>query len=98
MGKTEIIALAVLAGVALYFYSDIKKALQPTPWTQSQTKAAIVSAGGNVVHESTGDYWKVDGGVVKLQDNWTPNFAQKLLVGLDKIVPSDWLTRKVFGV
>lgn len=98
MGKNDILALALIAGVALYFYSDAKKIFTPKPWTQEQAKTAIVSAGGNVVHESTGDYWKVDGGVVKLTDGWTPNLAQRILVGIDKVIPSDWLTRKVFGV
>jgi len=98
MSKDNIVAAAVLAAVALYFYSDIKQAFKGKPLTQEQAVNAITSAGGTVIKQSTGDYWQVDGGVVKLTEGWTPNFAQKLLIGVDKVIPSDWLTRKVLGV
>lgn len=68
------------------------------PWTPERAEHAIKQAGGKVYATQTGSYWAVPGGSVRLQQEWKPNFAQRVLVGVDTIVPGDWLTRKVFGI
>lgn len=96
MAKTSdlVLAAVVLAGAYIAYNAFRQKA-----WTTEQTVNAISSAGGNISKTSTGVFWNVPGGVVKLDSgNFTPNFAQGVLVALDKIIPGDYLTRKVFGV
>ena len=100
MGETNknLIAAAVIGLVLLYFYKDIKNAFSSEPWSAATSQAAITSAGGTVSTSSTGTYYNIPGGVAKITDGWNPNFAQKALIGLDKIIPGDWLTRKVLGL
>ena len=94
----NLVAAAVIGLVVLYFYKDIKKSFTAEPWNTGTTISAIQSAGGTVSSTSTGDFINIPGGVAKITDGWDPNFAQRALIGLDKIIPGDWLTRKVLGL
>jgi len=93
--NNNLILYAVIGLAAIYF---LDKTFGQKEWTQTQTRNAITSAGGNVTSSPLGEFWQVPGGSVALNQPWTPNFAQRILVGVDKVVPGDWLTRKVFGI
>lgn len=99
MGETNknLIAAAVIGLVLLYFYKDAKNAFKNKPWSAETTQSAITSAGGSVSTTSTGSYYNIPGGVAKI-GVWYPNHAQEILIGLDKLIPGDWLTRKVLGL
>jgi hypothetical protein len=88
----------IYAGIALVGYSLLKSEFGQKPLTREQTIAHIEAAGGDVRKGSLGTFWAVPGGSVSLDQTFTPNFAQKVLVGLDAFVPGTWLTRKVYGV
>lgn len=95
MAKTsDIVLVAALAIGAYVLYNTFRQ----KPWTQEQASAAVQSAGGTTYKTQLGEFWEVPGGSVKITDGWTPNFAQRALIGFDKILPGDWLTRKVLGV
>lgn len=93
-------ALLIIAGIGagLYLLNKTTKAFESQPQTQLQTQKMVQSAGGKTYTTSLGTFWAVPGGSVPIDDNWKPNLAQKLLVGLDNFIPGDWLTRKVFAV
>lgn len=95
MAKTSdvILAVAVVGGAYLLW-----RTFQQKPWSKEQTVSAINAAGGNTYSTPSGTFWSVPGGSVKLDQGFSPNFAQSVLVGIDRIVPGDWLTRKVFGI
>jgi len=90
--STELLTVAVVAVAAFY----ILKTFKPTPLNTQQAATAIQNAGGSTYNTSLGTFYQVPGGVIKLSDQpqaW--NLAQRMLVGVDKIIPGNWLTRAV---
>lgn len=90
--------VVLYGAAALIGYALLKAEFGQTPLTREQTITHIEAAGGNVRKGSLGTFWAVPGGSVSLDQTFTPNFAQKVLVGFDAFIPGTWLTRKVYGV
>jgi hypothetical protein len=90
--------LITYAAIGILAYYVLNQKLGQQPLTKAQTVNQIRSAGGNVSYDSNGTFWQVPGGSVSLDQTFSPNLAQKILVGADRFIPGDWLTRKVYGV
>jgi hypothetical protein len=90
--------LIVISALAIGAYFLLKNAFGQKPMTTEQVIKSVQSAGGTVTYTDNGVFWQIPGGAVDLTQEWSPNFAQKILVGLDKIIPGDWLSRKAYGL
>lgn len=99
MDDTDLIIIAGLAIAGIYVFNKITKPiLAPDPWDAEQANHAIEQAGGTITNSQLGSFYQIPGGSIKLDSGWTPNFAQRVLIGVDSFIPGDWLTRKVLGV
>jgi hypothetical protein len=83
--------------LGLYLYTDTKKNLGeifvPKPWTQEQAVKAVSRTGVPVVSSGLGTFIKIDDSMIKVTENWNPNFAQRVLIGVDRFVPGSFLTK-----
>lgn len=95
----KILLYTVLAiGGYMLLKGELGNLFGQKPLTSQQTGQMLKSAGLEVTNTQSGTFAKVDGGVVKIDNTWTPNLAQKILVGLDAFIPGTWLTKKVYGL
>ena len=94
MRDSEVLLYAGVAIAGIYVLNSFKG----KPLTQEQAEHQIIQAGGVVTTTELGSFYQIPGGSVSMQQEWTPNFAQNVLIGRDSVIPGDWLTRKVLGL
>jgi len=97
--NNDLLLYALIAGAALYVYSDVKKGVasigaQPT-YTQEQTRSLLQKAGYTTAGSGNDFRVEVPGGVVYIPENSQLRRWESALLVADRYVPGTWLSRSV---
>lgn len=99
--NNDLIMYAIIAGAALYLYTDVKKGIksigaQPT-YSREQSNSLLQKAGYTTVGSGNDFRAEVPGGVVYIPENSQLRRWETALLLADRYVPGTWLSRSVLS-
>lgn len=99
--NNDLIMYAIIAGAALYLYTDVKKGIksigaQPT-YSREQSNSLLQKAGYTTVGSGNDFRVEVPGGVVYVPENAQLRRWESALLVADRYVPGTWLSRSVLS-
>lgn len=93
MEDRDLILIAAAGIAAYYLWIKFREVGYGPSLTRGELTARIQDAGGTVNTTSTGAYYQIPGGVIKLPTEAKLRRWEKGLIWADQFVPGDFLTR-----